>query len=173
MAGAVGERLLDDPVGRDIHIGRQLPLRAALLDVDGQARGGRAVGQVIEPAQAWARRPRGTCPVLPQHPEHRPQLGEGLLAHLVDRGQGDSGPFRLPVDQVQRRVGLHVDDRNVVCHHVVQVPGDAQPLLARLPPRLIGPAVGDRRGALAAQAQQFRRAEQDHKTGGREHRGQR
>src|SRR6185437_10396447 len=61
-----------------------------------------------------------------EHAEHRTQFGQGLPADLVDRGERLPGPFWLPVHQVQSRVGLDVNDRDVVGDDVVQVAGDRQ-----------------------------------------------
>ena len=66
-----------------------------------------------------------------QHLQHRVQLLKRLLARLVDGLQGGAGLLGPLVQQVQRHPRLHVDERDVVGQHVVQLPGDEQALLAR------------------------------------------
>ena len=149
VPGAVGQRLLDDPVGSQVDVRRQRDPLAAFLDPDGQPGGGRGVGQVAQPGQA-----RGRCPGSPlvhraQHAQYRAQLDQGLPADLVDGGQGGAGPVRLAVHQVQRGVGLDVDDRDVVRHHVVQVPRDPHPFLAGPAAQLLLTALLERSRPLA------------------------
>jgi hypothetical protein len=71
------------------------------------------------------------------------QLRERLLARLVDGLEGGARLLGPLVQQVQRHPRLHVDERDVVGQHVVQLPGDEQALLARatkgLLPRHVGP----------------------------------
>jgi hypothetical protein len=78
-----------------------------------------------------------------QHVKHRAQLSERRLARLVDRLQGGAGLLGPLVQQVQRHPRLHVDERDVVGQHVMQLPRDQQALLAGatsgLLPRRLGP----------------------------------
>ena len=53
---------------------------------------------------------------------------------MVDQRRG--GPLRLAVHQVQRGVGLDVDDRDVVRDQVMQVPGHLHALIAGPPAQL-------------------------------------
>ena len=71
------------------------------------------------------------------------QLGQRLLAGLVDGRQGGAGLPGPLVQQVQGHPRLHVDERDLVGQHIVQLPGDEQALLAGatavLLPRHLGP----------------------------------
>jgi hypothetical protein len=71
--------------------------------------------------------------------EHRAELAERLLAGLLDRRQRALGLLGQVLVQVQRHPGLHVDQGQMVPKRVVEVPGDAPPLLAGPPARLLLP----------------------------------
>jgi hypothetical protein len=65
-----------------------------------------------------------------QHAEGGTHLAQQVAARLLDRGERGSGLLRVVVHQVERHPGLHVDERDVVAEHVVQVARDPQPFLA-------------------------------------------
>jgi len=58
---------------------------------------------------------------------------------LPDGGQGFVRSFLVVLGPVQRGRRLHVDQRDVVGQHVVELLGDPQPLLAGAPALLVGP----------------------------------
>jgi hypothetical protein len=133
--------------------------------VHGEPGGRRAVRQVAETGQAGAGRPGGALVDIPQHAEHRAELDQRLLAYVVDGRQGRTGAFGLAVHQVQRGVGLDVDDRDVVRYHVVQVPRHPHPLLAGPSAKLLLTAPLQRGGPLAPDADQLGGAQQEHQPG--------
>ena len=77
--------------------------------------------------------------------QHRAQLLECFLRRRLDRAQRRARLFWLAVHEVKPHAGLDVDERDVVADHVVQVPGDPQPLLA-LVAALIELTAGSGRG---------------------------
>ena len=101
-----------------------------LLQADGEAGGGGVADQTIEMVEAGAGGQRRVFVDVTEDPQDGAQLDQSLLAHIVDGGQGAASPIGLAVHQVQCGVGLHVDDRDVVGDHVVEVAGDAEPFLA-------------------------------------------
>ena len=67
---------------------------------------------------------------LAQHPEHRPQLDQCILARPLDRDQRVSNPFCATlVHEVERDAGLDTDQGHVLTHHVVEVAGHPAALL--------------------------------------------
>ena len=141
VADDVGERLLHDAEGGQVDAGgargRASPVTSSV------ARRARPRARASTSASR-SRRPGGRAPgrgpvvAAPQHVEHRAQLAERLLAGVLDGGERRAGLLGLLVQQVQGDAGLHVDERDVVGEHVVQLAGDAQPLLAGPAARLLG-----------------------------------
>ncbi len=86
-------------------------------------------------------------------------------------GQRRAGPFGLAVHQVQRRVGLDIDDRDVVGDQVMQIPCHLHALLAG-PAAQLGRAGPVRvRSALIAAADELGHAEQEEQPGRQPERG--
>lgn len=144
MPGDVGERLLDDPVSGPVDAGGQRARIPGDLHGHGQAAARGEAGEVGHPGRG---RPRRAVLQQAEHPAH---LGEHVSRRLLDRGQRGAGLLRMVVQQVQRGGRLHVDQRDVVGQHVVQLLGHGQPFLAGLPSGLLAfhpPALGQ---ALAA-----------------------
>jgi hypothetical protein len=153
VADDVGERLLHDAQRRQVDPGGHRPGLALDGEVDIEAGRPGPSHQAVQVAQAGRGdlgSPRPGLAVRPvladataQHAQHRVQLRERLLARLVDGLKGGAGLLGPLVQQVQRHPRLHVDERDVVGQHVVQLPGDEQALLARatkgLFPRHMGP----------------------------------
>lgn len=136
----VGQGLLHDPVRGQVDAGRQR-LRLALRgDGDREARRPARRHQLGQPGQAGGRlqrrRARGVVVLaqqaqrglqLPQRGGRGPgQVGEDLLG-LLGVGEG----------QVGGRAGLGVGQGHVVGHHVVELSGDAHPLLGDAQPGLL------------------------------------
>ena len=131
VAPRVGQRLLDDPVGRELQARLQRDDLAGHDEPGAGATGGvaRSVDQVDKVAQ-----PRLWCShgdrvgVLPQHAEQPSHLAEGLTCGLADGGQ----PLRALGWHARRRqpgrLGLDRDHRDVVGDHVVELAGDPGPL---------------------------------------------
>ena len=156
MLDHVGERLLDDAERGQVEAGRQAAGSADPLDGHrdpgprgplhqpvqvaqarcGNERGGRPDG--ISPEPDGRRRPdpgqsgggfRGDLGVgLAEHAEHPLHLAQRLTAHRLDRAQRGPGLIRLAVEHVLAEAGLHADHGHAVGHHVVQFPGDPEPL---------------------------------------------
>ncbi|WP_243740505.1 hypothetical protein [Streptomyces sp. 8K308] len=171
MPNGVGQRLLHDPVGRRADHGRDVPL----ADVDGQRhRGARRLGrhgQVGQPADA-GRRAAALRAVAAQHPQRGAQFGACLAAGLGDAVQlpGQCGPVEptgVGGEEVGGDGGADADQRDAVRQQIVQVAGDAQPLLRDAARGLLlsgalGPfgAFAHRREVLAVQPERL--AEDEH-----------
>lgn len=129
MAGDVGQRLLNDPVGGPAHRGRHI----GPLSLDGQRRlqTGAAgpfhqLGDVVEPT--------GRCGVVvAQRLKGRAQFASRLTSGFLDRQQGVRHLLAAPTGQVNGNFGLHLDDRDLVGERIMQLTCDVQPFL-------IGPA---------------------------------
>jgi hypothetical protein len=144
VARHVGQRLLHDPVGGQVHRQRQLDPPTLDRHLDPPAGPSRPGHQPIQLGQAGQRRPRpALLAELAQHAKGRPQLLQRLAARLLDRQQRRTGLPRPPVQHVHGHAGLEVDHRDAVGHHVMQLPGQPQPLLVDAAANLLG-------GALAA-----------------------
>ena len=132
VAHHVGERLLDHPVAGQVDGGRQRPRRPLQGHLDLHPGPGRLGDQGVQLGQAGRRGQRGPAAVavaLAQHPEHGVQLAQGLVAGLADRGQGVGRLVGPALQQVGGDPGLDADHPDGVGDHVVQLPGDPQPLL--------------------------------------------
>src|SRR6266545_2749699 len=160
VAGDVGERLLHDPERRHVDGERQPAYLAVGFGVDDQAGRGGLRHEVLEPSQGPGRGAGGRLPLLPEDVEDRAQLGQRLLAGLLDRRQRAAGLLGQLLVQVQRNPGLQADQRQVVAEGVVELPGDAEPLLAGSPPCLLLPHPRRLGGALPPDADPLGGAEQ-------------
>ena len=136
----VGERFLDDTVGGQVHARRQCPRRAAYAELDGQPGGGHPLDERAGLVQAglWPQRPGvlGGAPAgvfrlarLREQAEHVLELGDGRPAAFLDGQQRRPGLVRRGAKYPPGRARLHHHHADVVRHHVVQLAGDARPLL--------------------------------------------
>ena len=91
----------------------------------------------VEPSQRRHRRAGRGLTTRPQHAEGQPELVERVLARGLDRDERGRGLVRMGRGDVRARAGLDVDRGEAVGDDVVQVPGDAQPLLGHEPARLL------------------------------------
>ena len=138
----VGQRLLHDPVRGAVHLGRQRsggpspsrrtrhgqPGGRACVDQRVRGRRGRA------PAGGGAASSAGAARRAPTRTSRSASALACLIAVSARRGPAPGwSSSRCSAD-----AGLDVDQREVVAEHVVQLAGDAQPLLAGLPARLLG-----------------------------------
>ena len=168
MADRVGQRLLHDAVGGGVHPGGQRAHRAVSGDRHREAGRPGPRRQLIQPGHPGhrgQRRSPGGLVSGPQRAEHRGELAQGLAADITNGGECLMSPLRLPVHQVQRRVGLDVDHRDAVRHHVVQVPRDRQPLVTGQPGGRLGPASAVGRRPGVAGPGQLGHRQQAHQTG--------
>ena len=150
VLGGVGQRLLDQPVRGEVDRLGQRPGLADDLAGHLQAGGGEGADQLLQPGEPGAARARWATlsPGWRSSPTVSLQLlKRGLagpldvperLARLCQVGAGQAGAVRVSVvrvsvvpvgaEQVARHAGLHADERDLVAHRVVQLPGDPQPL---------------------------------------------
>ena len=126
------------------------------LKRDPDAGRGGAGDEVVEAVQARRRRPGRLLAGAAQHAEHRADLAQRVGARLVDRRQCDPRLLGLLVHQVQGDAGLDVDQRDVVRQHIVELLGDAQPLLVGLTAGLELARLPGLCEALSAAAHRFR-----------------
>ena len=125
----VGQRFLDDPVGGQVHRGRQRHRVAGHGERRLQARPAGSRDEVLEPGGARCRLGRVGVVGLAQHVQDGAQFPEPLLARGLDRLQGLGGRLRAGGQDVGGHPGLHVDGGHGVGHDVVQLAGDAQSFL--------------------------------------------
>jgi hypothetical protein len=165
VADHVGERLLHDPVGGQVHRRRQLGGRAVDHHPDRRPAPCHPGDQLVELRQARHGRLRPlSAGGLAQHADGRPQLLHRARAGLPDRRQRLAGLLRPAVQDVQRHPRPEVDHRDAVRHHVVQLPGDPQPLVVGAAARLLGGATapGPRHHADPQRHQQQRQPGEQH-----------
>jgi hypothetical protein len=142
VADDVGERLLHHPVAGQVDGGRQPPRLALQRHPDLDPGPGRLGDQGVQLGQAGRRGEGGLAGVavaLAEHAQHGVQLTQGLVAGLADRGQRLGGLVGPAVQQVGGDPGLDADHPDGVGDHVVQLPGDPQPLLVDPAPGLLLP----------------------------------
>ena len=145
MPHGVAQRLLDDPVGGQVHPSRQRAGGAADASGDRYARAPRGLQQFLQVIEA--RLGRGVRRLAAQHAEHP--------AQFLEAGQCASADLREALHQFLRRVldlvgpgfGLDRDHGHVVGDDVVQLAGDAlalfqQRALPLVPPLLDGELFG-------------------------------
>ena len=152
----VGQRLLHDPVGRQVDARGQLAMLAKAAHVDPHARARGPRDQPVQLGQPWrgkqrrARGRRGQLMTghrrparigvvgLPERTQHPAHLVQRLAAGGLDGAERVPGVTGLAVDHVLTVARLDRDHAHAVCDHVVQFPCDAQPLLRhRLAGRLV------------------------------------
>ena len=107
----------------------------------------RALDEVVERGEAGGRVPRRRAVTLAQHLDQRAQLDQRLLARALDDDERLVDLLGVGAAQVEGDRRLHVDERHVVGDDVVQLLGDAQPVLPGPAAALLGegPPVADAR----------------------------
>ena len=125
----IRQRLLHDPVGREVDPRRELhrlPLHCELHRQSGLAH---LLDERRERPEARLRRERGDLFLGAHDPEQPPHLRERLAPCLLDRHQGLSLSLLLGLEQPAdgARLDRHHADR--VREHVVQLAGDPVPLV--------------------------------------------
>jgi hypothetical protein len=129
----VGQRLLDDPVGRQVEPGRQLGRRPLDPDLDPHPGPGHLGGQGLDLGQAGRRGQAADGPILlAEHAQQPPHLDQGLAAGRLHRDQRLARLLGLAVEHVDPDPGLH-GDAHAVGDHVMELAGDPQPLLGDRP----------------------------------------
>src|SRR3954470_22139345 len=125
----VGERFLDDAIGRELDAGRQRLGFAVDDEVGGQAGPPQLFGERREVGQAGLGCERGRALWLLVHDaDEATHVGQRLVAGLLDDQQRLARAARVDVEQQARRPALNGHDGHAVRDHVVQVAGDAGPL---------------------------------------------
>lgn len=131
----VREGLLDRPVGDHVAGGRQPRDPALVANGDDEARAGEVVdqvGQLLEPGLRDQR-----CLVVgAQDGQQVAYVPEDPARGALDREECRAGGVALGVQTGQGNGGVQADQRDLVRDDVVQVAGDAEPLLAHAPRRL-------------------------------------
>ena len=100
-----------------------------MLKLHLQAAGANPRDEHFEVGKARRRRARRHF-ASSQGVERGAQLVEGVAARLLDGGERGAGLVGMLVDEVQSDTRLDVDERDVVGQHVMELLGEAQPLLA-------------------------------------------
>jgi hypothetical protein len=142
VLASVGQGLLHDPVGHQVHPRRE----PSGLPVDGDLhrRSSRAglSHQLVEPSDAGLRVQCEFVAGLPQHTEQPAHLLQRVVADRPDRAQSLTSPGRVPLGDLLSRAGLDDDDRHAVRDHVMQLArdpaaflGDGDPGFLLLVPR--------------------------------------
>jgi hypothetical protein len=127
----VRERLLHDPVGREVEPGRQRRSHALDRQLDRQSGVANLLEQLGELLEPRLRRERRVRVLLgPDHPEQAAELAQRLAARRLDRRQRRPRPRRLRVKDVGARRRLNDHHAHVVRDHIVQLTRDPG-LLAR------------------------------------------
>ncbi len=149
MLADVGERFLDHPV-RD-QAGRRgnrpdRPLDRAVDPQPGPAERGHELIEIVQVGRGLHR--SGRLARLSEQADGVAQVVERRAAGLPDVRERLPGLDRVVIEQLVGDPGLHVDQRQVMAHRVVQVAGDPQPLLGHPSPGLLLAAEFRAPGAL-------------------------
>lgn len=146
----VGQGLLDDPVGGEVHGRGQVGVLVGAGDLHRQAGAAEGTGQLFqeaEPGGGFGGRLRVAG--LAEQADGGAQLVERAAAGLADMGEGLLGLVGALVHDMGGDTGLHIDQGDVVGDHVVQVAGDAQALLGDPAAGLLLPGALGAVGAVA------------------------
>ena len=161
----VRQRLLHDPVRRQVDARRDRALVALDPQLDRHARLAHLLDEVAEVAQARLRRERELVVGAPQHPEQPAHLGHRGAAGGLDRREHLARLRPLVAERPALGARLHDHDREVVRDDVVQLARDPRALLGDREPRRVVALVleldrarGERLGELVAAAHDRRRA---------------
>ena len=124
MLEDVGQRLLHDPVRREVDARGQAVQVPDGLQFDRDAGRPHLGHQVVQPAQTRLRRDRAVVPAGEQA-EQPAHLGQPLAARVLDGRQRGTGGVGVGVDGPLAGLGLDDDDAHAVRDEVVQLAGDA------------------------------------------------
>jgi hypothetical protein len=145
----VGQRLLHDAVSGEFYSGRERPGLA--LDVQLYRQSGLAhlPDQLVEVVEARLGRKGKVRVRVAQHTEQAAHLYERLAPGRLDRAQYLLAVSRLfGLREALGRLRLYHHHAHAVGHHVVQLAGDARPLLCNSGPCLFHALALEYRGAL-------------------------
>jgi hypothetical protein len=173
----VGERLLHDPISRQVDAGCDRARLALDPQVDGHPRLADLRGEVVEIAQARLRCERELVVVAAQHAEQPSHLGHRRAAGVLDRLQHGARLRPLVTDRAPFAARLHHHHRDVVGDDVVELASDPRPLFGdgELGVLLalvleLDRAGGERAGELLAAAYDHRRTPDREQDAADEHR---
>lgn len=136
MLEHVRQRLLHDPVGRDVDPRGQRAPPSLDLKVDREARTAHPSGQRVDVIQARLGCEREIL-VLPQHAEQPPHLGQCLSSCPLDRQQRLACGLAALAEGHPLRACLDNHDRDAVRHDVMELTRDSRPLLRDREPRCL------------------------------------
>ena len=132
MPECVGERLLDDPVGRDVDARRQVARLSLDDEVCVESGIGDLVDQLGQAREARRRGERQIALVFTQHAEQAPHLVERPLRGVLDGVEGlERLVGTIAMDHPTSPAGLDDDQAERMSDHVVELPGDPDPFLGR------------------------------------------
>jgi hypothetical protein len=134
----VGQRLLHDPVGRQVDPGRQRPRLTLHRHLDRQAGLAGRHGQGLEVGQARLGGEGGVgrlAVVVAQQPQQPAQLDQGLAAGRLDLAERGRRLAGAGGHGAAGRPGLHHHHAHRVGDDVVQLAGDPAPLGGHRPAR--------------------------------------
>ena len=155
MLQHVRQSLLDDSVCREVDAcGEQLWLAFdAQLCLD--PGGARLPDQTLHVREAWLRRESRILVVLAQSAEQPPHLDECTASGVLDRGEGNTGEFRVDGERALCGISLDRDHADAVCNLVVKLTRNARTLFRDGRVCALVPLVLEPRGQqpLAAQRQ--------------------
>ncbi len=139
MPDDVGERLLDNAVERELKRRGELTIGAGRSQLDGCPGCPHGVRKLFEVGEPRRGRERGGSGFLvAQQPEHDTQLVLGGPPDHLDRFERGARLLGALRHQAPAHPGLDGDHRERVGDDVVQLAGDAYPLLADLLPGALG-----------------------------------
>ena len=128
MLERVRQRLLDDPVGRELDPDGQSARLAGDVQLDRKPRFAHLRHEGREVVEARLRRER-VVGVRAEHPDQAAHLGEGAAADLLDRLEHLARRAVVLAEDAPFRARLDDHHRHVVRDHVVELAGDPRALL--------------------------------------------
>jgi hypothetical protein len=124
----VGQALLGDAEGREVHPRGQQSCFALHLQADVDVAGARLPDEPVQLGQSRLRGQGRGLPVGTEHPEQSPHLGECLACRRLDRGEIGGLLGMRGTEPAAYGLGLDGHHADRVGHDVVQLAGDPGPL---------------------------------------------
>ncbi|MCT1804058.1 hypothetical protein M3B51_14880 [Kocuria carniphila] len=118
MLPCVGQRLLDDPIGRKVNPRREIPWRATHLEGDRKTIGPGIVHELFDRRQPRLRDAQGGLVLVPEHRDEPPHFSQRVGPGAANRLQRAADIIFVIGDKLGR-TGLDHDYAHCVGHHVV------------------------------------------------------